>query len=402
MTARTASNSKIRVLVFSTLFPNEAQPAHGLFVWRRLQEVLATGRISAKVVAPVPWFPFAHRRFGEYGRFAAVPDREVRDGVEVVHPRYLVIPKVGMRVTPWTLGRAGLAAARQLRSAGFDFDLIDAHYFYPDGVAASLVGKTLGRPVVITARGTDISLIPRDAVARRRIVAAAESSGACVAVCQALKDEMVDLGIGAERITVLRNGVDLQGFQPIDRLEARRRLGLEGRNWLLSVGLLIDRKGHDITIRALRDLPGYSLVIAGDGPLRPQLQLLARDMGVADRVRFAGLVPADELPVYYSAADASILASSREGWANVLLESMACGTPVVASAVWGTPEVVSSRAAGRLMADRTPVALAEAVRQLAADCPAREATRAYAEQFGWESTTRGQLDIFGRLAGIQV
>jgi teichuronic acid biosynthesis glycosyltransferase TuaC len=393
---KSGGDRRIRVLTFSTLFPNERQPAHGVFVRTRLNEVVATGQVDAQVVAPVPWFPSRADRFGEYAKFAGVPKREMHGHIEVHHPRYIVLPKIGMRITPYTLAAGAMHALNRIRRHGFDFDLIDAHYFYPDGVAATILGRWLRRPVVITARGTDINLIPEDPVARRLILQAHRRSVGNVAVCQALKDQMVRIGMDPSKITVLRNGVDLSRFHPIERPAARRQLDMDG-NWMLSVGLLIERKGHDIAIRALRDLPGWQLMIAGDGPLRSSLEALARDCGVLARVRFAGLVPPDELPTYYSAADLLVLASSREGWANVLLESMACGTPVVASPVWGTPEVVAVRAAGVLMSDRSPGALASAVTGLASDPPSRAATREYAEQFGWEFTTLGQLDLFRRV-----
>jgi teichuronic acid biosynthesis glycosyltransferase TuaC len=392
-----SSGRTIRVLSFSTLFPNSQQPAHGVFVWRRLREVLATGRIEAKVVAPVPWFPVASERFGEYGRFAAVPHHERRESVEIFHPRYVVVPKIGMRITPYTLALGALRTLHTIRASGFDFDLIDAHYFYPDGVAAALLGRWLRRPVLVTARGTDINLIPRDVVARKLILRAHKHSAASIAVCQALKDEMVQIGMNDRRIYVLRNGVDLQQFQPVDRSEARQRLGLEGSRVMLSVGLLIERKGHDIAIRALQNMPDWRLLIAGDGPLHASLAALAQECGVARRVHFAGLVPTERLPLYYSAADLLVLASSREGWANVLLESMACGTPVVATSVWGTPEVVATPAAGVLMQDRTAEALVQAVARLIANYPTRESTRAYAEAFGWAPTTHGQIELFERV-----
>jgi len=388
----------LKILTFSTLFPNMEQPAHGIFVWRRLREVLATGRVETRVVAPVPWFPFSNPRFGAYARVASVPYDEVWEGVTVVHPRYVVIPKVGMHLSPFALAAGAFTAVRRLMRDGFNFDVIDAHYYYPDGVAASLIGQWLKKPVVITARGTDINLIPRDALARRMILRASARAQESVAVCQALKDEMVAMGMDECRIRVLRNGVDLERFQPIDRRDARRQLGIVDGRWLLSVGHLIERKGHDIPIKALPGLPGWSLVIAGEGPLRAELESLARDCGVADRVHFSGLVPAARLPLYYSAVDALVLASSREGWANVLLESMACGTPVVASAVWGTPEVVASRSAGVLMQQRTPESMCNALAMLMSDYPSPEQTRRYAEQFGWQPTTDGQLELFGRLA----
>ena len=115
-------------------------------------------------------------------------------------------------------------------------------------------------------------------------------------------------------------------------------------------------------------------------------------------MRFLGRVAQDQLFRYYSAADVMVLASSREGWANVLLESMACGTPVVASNVWGTPEVVRSSVAGKLLADRDPASLADAVRDVLAAPPAREATRRYAEAFDWNATVSGQLRLFEQVA----
>ncbi len=387
----------MKILVFSSLYPNAAQPVHGLFVERRLLHVVATGRVEARVVAPVPWFPLSSPSFGEYSTFARVPHSESRNGLEILHPRYPLPPKIGMSAAPLSMALSTLAAVRRLRRE-FPFELIDAHYSYPDGVAAALLGKWLGVPVTITARGTDISLIPRYRVPRAWIRWAARRSGASIAVCEALRSEMVELGIDGERIRVLRNGVDLQLFRPLDRAAARTELGLTPGRWLLSVGQLIERKGHDIPIRALADLPGWSLLVAGDGPLRRELAALASSLGLADRVWFAGAVPQVQLPTYYSAVDALVLASSREGWANVLLEAMACGTPVVASSVWGTPEVVTGPAAGVLMGDRSAAALVVALRQLLDNYPDRSATRAYAEAYDWAPTTRGQLSLFEQLA----
>jgi glycosyltransferase involved in cell wall biosynthesis len=150
-------------------------------------------------------------------------------------------------------------------------------------------------------------------------------------------------------------------------------------------------------IRALASLPEMDLVVIGDGPDRDALGALAREVGVGDRVRFVGALPQEELRGYYGAADALVLASSREGWANVLLESMACGTPVVASRAGGSPEVVAAPEAGVLLAERTPQAVVDGVRRLFARRPDSAATRSYAEKFGWEETTRGQLQLFERV-----
>ncbi|WP_153110291.1 glycosyltransferase family 4 protein [Propionivibrio limicola] len=386
----------IKTILFSTLYPSAVRPVHGIFVETRLRELLKSGEVETRVVAPVPWFPFEGHGFGEYGLFAATPRVEKRNGVEVHHPRYLLPPKIGMNISPFTLAIGALPTVKRLMRDGFDFDLIDAHYYYPDGVAAGLLAKWLGKPFVVTARGTDLSLIPHYARPRRLIIETANRAAASIGVCQALMDQLASLGANRAKLRVMRNGVDLERFRPVDRQEARRQLGLAGEGCcLLSVGLLIERKGHHLAIEALAGLPpDVGLIIAGDGPERASLEQLAARCGVAGRVRFAGQVPNEELRGWYSAADALVLCSSREGWANVLLEAMACGTPVIATPIWGTPEVVTNPVAGRLMADRTPGALVAAFNELFRDYPVASAVREYAEQFGWQATTEAQIALF--------
>lgn len=386
----------MRVLTFSTLYPNVAQPSHGIFVENRLRHLVASAQVQSRVIAPVPWFPFSHARFGDYARYAKVPKEEQRHGIVITHPRYPLIPKIGMSLTPWFMAQAFLAELKGGTNSD-DFDLIDAHYFYPDGVAAAIVAKRLNKPLVITARGTDLNLIPQYYAPRKMILWAARQAAGLITVCQALKDVLVDLGVAAERVTVLRNGVDLAQFHPPkEREELRRQLGLTG-TILLSVGHLIERKGHDLAIRALADLPNTRLLIAGEGPERDSLTSIVNERGLSHRVQFLGAVSQERLRDYYGAADILILGSSREGWANVLLESMACGTPVVASNVWGTPEVVAAPEAGVLMASRSPEVLAQAAKGLLQAYPDRAATRRYAERFSWDATTQGQLDLFSKI-----
>lgn len=297
-----------------------------------------------------------------------------------------------MHVAPFSLAKAALPVVRKI-AAGTGFDMIDAHYFYPDGVAAIMLGMYFRKPVIVSALGTDINLIPKFPLARGMIKWAGARSAAMITVCDALKREMVGMGMNEEKIFPLRNGVDLDLFYPVDRAAARASLGIDGFT-LLSVGHLDARKGHDKTIAALSALPDVHLIIIGGGTDRTKLQRLAVVHGVSDRVRFVPPVPQAQLRNYYGACDALVLASSREGWANVLLESMACGTPVVASDVWGTPEVVCAPAAGVLVDDHTPRGIANGVQRLRASYPARAATRAYAERFSWADTTAGQLALF--------
>ncbi|WP_426207674.1 glycosyltransferase family 4 protein [Massilia sp. TWP1-3-3] len=377
----------MKILTFSTLFPNTEKPGHGIFVETRLRHLVASGQVESRVVAPVPWFP------GHYTEFRKVPASETRSGIAAQHPRYLTLPKIGMNIAPALLAAGARASVARLLDEGFDFDLIDAHYFYPDGVAAAMLGKYFNKPVVITARGSDITQLPGFPLPRKMIMWAAKRAAGVITVCHALRDEVIALGVDPARVTSLRNGVDLNLFQPVEREAVRARLGLPGFT-LLAVGHLVPVKAQQLAVAALAELPDVRLLIAGNGPNRGMLEQLARELKVSDRLSMLGALPQSQLRDYYGAADALVLPSEREGWANVLLEAMACGTPVIASRVWGTPEVVAAPEAGLLMEERTPQGLAAAVRALRANYPDRAATRRYAERFSWDDTTAGQLALF--------
>lgn len=379
--------TKIKILTFSSLFPNAAMPSFGVFVENRLRHLVDSGMVEARVVAPVPWFP------GAYASYRAAPARETRHGIDVLHPRYLTAPGIGMYIQPWTLYRAALPVLRRIIRDGYDFDLIDAHYFYPDGVAATWLGRALGKPVVITSRGTDLTLIPNYSLPRRLIQQGIRDADGLITVSGSLRDKLLELGAPPAKVRVLRNGVDLGMFKPLDRAAIRARLGVSGPT-LLSVGYLIPRKGNEITIGALPALPGVTLLLAGTGEEEQRLRTLAAELGVADRVRFLGAVSHHDLADYYNAADVLVLASSREGMANVLLEAIACGTPIVGSPIPGMTEVVDPPESGLIMESRTPEACAAAVAKLLANLPDRAATRAYAESLSWDATTQGQVDLF--------
>jgi glycosyltransferase involved in cell wall biosynthesis len=388
--------SSIKLLTFTTLYPNTEQPVRGIFVEQRLRQLLTPGSVQAKVVAPVPWFPLKHAAFGRYGAVARVPLSEHRNGISVLHPRYPVIPKIGMSVAPFLLAAAVRSSLLGLLNNGYDFDIIDAHYFYPDGVAAALLAKTLSKPVVITARGSDINLIAHYHLPRKMILWAARTASANITVSGPLKDSLVDMGVPEDDVIVLRNGVDLKLFYPEDRERCRRTLGLK-HTTLLAVGQLIESKGHDIVLKALPKLPRTDLVIAGEGAAEGRLRTLAKSLGVADRVTFVGTVLHEQLKTYYSAADALVLASVREGWPNVLLESMACGTPVIASDVGSIRQIVAAPEAGVVMRARTPEGLVDAFHTLFSSYPDRVAIRRYAERFSWNDTAESQKQLFERI-----
>lgn len=387
---------KIRLLVFTSLYPNAVQPRHGVFVEERLRQLVDSGCVAATVVAPVPWFPWRGTAFGAYGKFAAVPTQEVRHGIRVWHPRYPVVPKFGMRIAPALMVRALLPFLRRRQASGLDFDLLDAHYFYPDGVAAAWLGQALNTPVVITARGSDVNVIPRYRGPRRRIQRAAGRAAAVVTVSQALKDQLMALGVPGGKITVLRNGVDLDRFAPLDRTAARARCNLHGPVWL-TVGNLVALKGVHLVVEALAAVPDATLLIAGDGPEAPKLRALAARLGLGARVRFLGTVRHDDLCAYYNAADVLVLASSREGMPNVVLESLACGTPVIATPVGGTPELMRAPECGELMREPSAQAVVAAWEALCARRPERAATRKFAQTLGWQPVVDAQCALYARV-----
>lgn len=388
---------ELRVLSFSSLFPNSQQERHGIFVEQRLSQLAGyADDIEIRVVAPVPWFPFSGRLFGQYAIYPKVEKYCRHRGLTIYHPRYPVIPKIGMNIAPELMAWAVLPGVKAIMAAGYDFDLLDAHYLYPDGVAAAIIAKRLGKPFVMTARGNDVSLIPDYKIPRKKILWAADRAGGVITVCEALRQALVEMGVSGDRIATIRNGVDTHRFYPVDGGEIRRQLGISGFT-LIAVGHLIERKGVHLTIGALKELLDCNLIIVGDGPEEGRLKHLVRRLHLEARVHFVGAKSHQELKAYYSAADVMVLASSREGWPNVLLESMACGTPVVATSIWGTPEVIRSSCAGVLIESRTSEEIVEGVDRLRRHQPERDSTVAYAQQFGWDETSRLQYELFKRV-----
>ena len=394
---------EVRTLLFSTLFPSSARPLHGIFVETRLRELLRRGGVQARVVAPVPWFWSKDPKHGRYAELARTPLRELRNDIDVQHPRYVRLPKVGMTLAPFLLALGASKALRQVQAEGFDFDLIDAHYYYPDGVAAALLAAWFRKPLVVTARGSDINLIPSFRLPRLLIRWAASRAAASVGVSAALVERLRELQVSPERLHMMCNGVDAERFRPLPRAEARAAQGVGGDPLILCVGNLQEHKGQRLLVEAFalvaQRFPAARLLLVGEGPDRIPLQLQLEKLRLADRVRLVGTVPNAELAGWYSAADLLVLASSREGWPNVLLEAMACGTPVVATAVGGIPEVVSQNHLGRLVQQRTPAALAAAIVDAVEARLDRSRVREYAEGYGWDRTSRQQLQLFNALAG---
>jgi teichuronic acid biosynthesis glycosyltransferase TuaC len=387
----------MKVLVFTSLYPNNVWPNHGVFIKERMSQFAKLDGRTVKIVAPVPYFP--NLKCNWRWTFSQVARREIRDGVEVYHPRYLMPPKVGMMFYGLLMLLAVLTTVKRIQK-DFEFDLIDAHYVYPDGFAAVLLGVLFRKPVIVSARGSDISLYSTFPLIRKLLQYTLHKTNKIIAVCQALKDAIVSLGIPEEKIVVVPNGVDLAKFYRLPKDEARKRLGLPAdKKIILSVGGLIPRKGFDLLIQALNmmmiesNMTNLHLIIVGEGPSREDLTKLARSLGRSDAVQFTGAIPHENLYLWYSAADCFCLASSREGWPNVILESLACGTPVVAADIWGVPEVITSGAVG-LLTGRTEYAIAEGLRVALRKKWSFDDLVEYASNHSWIRSASGVRDVF--------
>jgi glycosyltransferase involved in cell wall biosynthesis len=345
-----------RLLVFCSLFPHASAPAAGLFVRERAFRLARV--FPLVVVAPQPWSPVdALVRWFRPSFRPMGPRFEVVEGVEVHRPRVLSVPGV---LKGFDSPLMALCAARTVRRivAAFRPTAIDAHFLYPDGHAAVRLGRRFDLPVYVTVRGSkDARLVGgrRDPALREVI----RDAHRLIAVSASLRDQVcVPLGASRDHVAVVGNGVDLRRFAPVDRQIARERLGLPpDAPVMIGVGGLTPNKGFDRVITMLpalrRRLPGLRYLIVGggtsSGDQRAELEALARRLGVDEAVVFCGRRAPDELKWYYGAADVFVLATAYEGWANVFLEAMACGLPVVTTDVGGNREVVGDAGLGAIV-----------------------------------------------------
>jgi len=382
----------LRVLTLATLFPDAGRPDFGRFVLRQTQALAAREGVDVEVVAPVglPLWPLSLHP--HYKARAQLPRRDAVEGLRVHRPRSRTLPRIGEAGAARVMARAALPVARQFRP-----DVIDAEFFWPDGVAAMHLAAALGVPFSIKARGSDVAYWSARPKVLPQMLEAAAAAGGLLAVSEALKRDMAALGMPAEKIAVHYTGIDLNRFRPGDKEAAKARLGISGP-LLLSVGALVPVKGQALAITALGQLPDASLVLVGDGPERGRLEAVARELGVAGRVRFAGPVPHGELPALLAAADAMVLPSEREGLANAWLEALACGVPLVIPDVGGAREVLDRPEAGRLVV-RDPAVIAAAVRDILDHPPEAAAVRAAATRFSWTANGEALHAHLARIAG---
>ena len=386
----------LHVVTFSNLFPSSVMPTHGLFVRERMRRVALAGGFRWTVVAPVPDVVWPLRR-GAYRSWAKVPSHERLDGVDVHHPRFRHWPGMSQRRQADAVRDGARAVVRSLCADGPV--VLDAHYLWPDGVAAGELAAELDVPFTLTARGSDVNVLAQDPRIAARISAVAGRAHACMAVSDALAERFAEAAsLPRERVRTVRNGVDLERFAPGDRQQARAQLGLPSDGAIaLGVGRLVPGKGFDVAARAVRRLPDCTLALVGDGAERTRIA----DAGDG-RVVFLGSQPPERVALAYRAADVLVLPSEREGWPNVVTEALASGLPVVATRVGGIPQILGDdppQHLGALVEPRDVDALAAALR-VVLDAGGRSSeVRAFAERYGWHEPVAALVATFRAAAG---
>jgi glycosyltransferase involved in cell wall biosynthesis len=395
----------LRILVLSPLYPTAAQPMAGLFIRERMARVAKV--VPLVVVSPQPWFPCQGliRRLRP-GYRPQTARHETQQGIDVHLPRFLAVPGVLRRLDGISMALACVPLLWRLRRT-LRFTLIDAHFAYPAGDAATMLARWFGVPATITLRGTEPGHLARRDL-RGRVVKALARASRVLAVSESLRRVAIDAGVPLARSSVVANGVDIAQFRPVDRAEARRALGIANdARVLVSVGGLVERKGFHRVIEILPELVRrfhklVYLVVGGaspEGDMREALERQAADLGLADRVLFLGAIAPERLPLALSASDVFVLATRNEGWANVLLEAMACGLPVVTTDVGGNREVVNDASLGIVVSFGDRGALRDGVAQALAQHWDRDAIVAYARANAWEHRVPGLIDELCAVVG---
>ena len=385
----------LRVLTLTTLFPNSAKPTLGVFVERQTLGLAALPNVEVEVVAPIGLPPWPLHLHPHYRARSRLPLSEDWKGIKVHRPRFTILPRIGARRSASAMAAAVLPLLREIRKR-FAFDVIDAEFFWPDGPAAMRLGRALGVPFSATARGSDIQYWMHRPGVAEQIMEAGRSAGGMLAVSAALARVMADFGMPEERIRVHYTGVDQERFQPVDRAAAKAELGVSGP-LVATVGALIPGKGQRGVIEAAERMPEATFLLAGAGPDRRPLESMIRQKKLEGRVRLLGARPHSEVAALMAAADVMLLPSRSEGLANVWVEALASGTPVVTCDVGGAREVIDRPEAGALVpADAD--AIAGAIRRILADPPEQERVRAASARFTCEANCQSLFDHLSAVA----
>lgn len=377
------------VLVLTRLYPTPAQPYQAAFMPPRLRALAAHCRL--RVIVPQPRYPLSWLR----ARGPRPPAFESTPDYPIYRPGFFAPPGLWRKSRARSMARGVSRLVRRLHDEQ-PFELVLGHFLYPDGAAAAALARELRLPLVLGAHGSDVYLHGSRPGEAEQIAAALDQADGLIVVSTDLRDRLVDLGFAAEQAVVLPSGYDAARFSPRDRGEARRRLGLADEPWLCYLGALRDVKRIDLILDAVAELPGVRLALVGGGPEADRLASRARQLGLTQRLLFAGPQSHEKVPDWLAAADCLVLASDHEGTPNVIIEALAMGTPVVATAVGGVPELLGE--AGRLVPRGNAAALAAAIHETLAAPPDPDSLRARVAGRSWEAVGRRQAEVLAKAA----
>ncbi len=378
------------LVVLSHLFPSAAQPGAGLFIRERMFRVAQHHPVT--VISPQAWFPGQSVLRAIRPSYRILGSRfERQSDIEVYRPRAFSVPFLGRRHDALSMALSALPIIRRLRQQG-RCEFIDAHFAYPDGYAASLLSARLKIPFFVTLRGTESRHLMVPAL-RRKILRCLQDAHRIFTVSESLRQLVLAQGISAEKVEVVGNGVDTSIFYPSKQEDARIKLNIPlDAKVLITVGALVERKGfHRVIAQLPRLIRTYKnlvyLIVGGpspEGDWSQKLKSQVSELALENHVRFLGPLEPSKLRIPLSAANVSVLASSNEGWANVILESMACGVPVVASDVGGNAEVIRDEDIGKTYPFNNDNALFEILHASLAKDWDRAKILAYAKENVWE------------------
>jgi glycosyltransferase involved in cell wall biosynthesis len=370
-----------RVLVLTSHHPSRRDPSRALYGYYTYRALARHAEL--RLLSPRPFWTRLR-----WPRELLRAPRERWDEFDVEVPAFVSLPGVP------ALHALGMAATLAPRVAAlrreFAFEAILGAWAYPDGVAAAALAAIHRVPLVLTVLGSDVNELARRASLAPQIRLGLSRARRVVAVSDALGREVVRLGVPRERVEVLHNGVDGEVFRLRDRRQARAALGLDPATPLAGyVGNLAREKGADVLVEAAALLRARTprpvdVVLVGAGALEPELRARVASLGLDGRVRLVGRRLHDEVPLWLAAFDVLCLPSRREGCPNVVLEALASGRPVVASAVGGVPELVRE-GAGLLVPPERPDALASAIAAALARTWDDAALRATVPSLSWDA-----------------
>lgn len=394
----------MRILFFTNLFPTSREPARGMFCFQLARALAAHAELRA--VVPLPWLAEGWLPSSlipaRYQDLTGVAPARVVDGIPATYPRYFFVPGALQSRHPAFMLHSLLGHVQALH-VRHRFDLINAHWLYPDGVAATLLGERLGLPVVISGRGSDVNVYLQDPPRRRQILQAVDRAAAVTVVSEELKDRLVQAGAPASKITAIGNGVDTRRFHPRERAACRAELQLDpAARLVVYVGRLSEEKGPDVLLEAYRQMHTSGrlqahdrLALVGGGRMREALARTLAEAGLSDVVRLVGPVTHDQVPLWLGAADLVCMPSHSEGHPNAAMEALASGRPLVASAVGALPRMLPPHC-GQLVSPGQPSQLADALFQaLHSDWNEAEIAAQVQDQ-SWPACASRYLDLFRR------